>query len=352
MPASCLALRRADTLSGQPPQAKLERSQLGDVAIEGCLGRDALGLALGLHRPVVERRARAVQSRCALGAVAAHQFDLAGALQVADACACRRVRAAAAPPCPRRKSSSPAWSPGTPRPRCRPSTAKPRGLSRSEAILARNLLQESPIDTVMPSASLDLDCKARKRLRRRSSHASAPLQKIHKCLVDRYRLDQRRKLEHEGADLASDAGIFFHVRPYHHGLQRQGAETPRTSASPILLHRCGRRSRRSAQRRDGEPPTITGLSASERIVAFLDRGIEGVAIDMGDRERVDLGMAQKPRRAARQHGGRIPQRASRRQSRQNPGMVLLNSSVPIPKFAQATGTLWCELGIKGTLATL
>ena len=32
-----------------------------------------------------------------------------------------------------------------------PSTAKPRGLSRSDAILARNLLQESPIETVMAS---------------------------------------------------------------------------------------------------------------------------------------------------------------------------------------------------------
>jgi len=30
------------------------------------------------------------------------------------------------------------------------STAKPRGLLRSLAILARNLLQDSPIDTVMP----------------------------------------------------------------------------------------------------------------------------------------------------------------------------------------------------------
>ncbi len=39
-----------------------------------------------------------------------------------------------------RKAAASAW----------PSTAKPRGLSMSEAILARNLLADRPIDTVMP----------------------------------------------------------------------------------------------------------------------------------------------------------------------------------------------------------
>jgi hypothetical protein len=34
------------------------------------------------------------------------------------------------------------------------------------------------------------------------------------------------------------------------------------------------------------------------VVALLDRGIEGVAIDVGDRERLDLRMAQDARRAA------------------------------------------------------
>ena len=34
----------------------------------------------------------------------------------------------------------------------RPITEKPRGFSSSEASLARNLLQERPIDTVMPTS--------------------------------------------------------------------------------------------------------------------------------------------------------------------------------------------------------
>jgi hypothetical protein len=35
------------------------------------------------------------------------------------------------------------------------------------------------------------------------------------------------------------------------------------------------------------------------IVAFLDRGIEGVAVDMSDRKRVEFRMPQQTRLAAR-----------------------------------------------------
>ena len=43
----------------------------------------------------------------------------------------------------------------------RPMTEKPRGFSSSEASLARNLLQERPIDTVMPiSLSIRLEMVA------------------------------------------------------------------------------------------------------------------------------------------------------------------------------------------------
>jgi hypothetical protein len=41
------------------------------------------------------------------------------------------------------------------------------------------------------------------------------------------------------------------------------------------------------------------LVRERRIVAFLDRGIEGVAVDMGDRKRVEFWMPQQTGRPAR-----------------------------------------------------
>src|SRR2546429_10026338 len=68
---------------GEAPQPQLQGTELGDVAIEGGLRGNALGLALGVHRPVVEPAREAKEPR-ALAAVAAPQLALAGALQIAD----------------------------------------------------------------------------------------------------------------------------------------------------------------------------------------------------------------------------------------------------------------------------
>ena len=129
------ALEPGGDLFAQAPQAQLELTELGDVLIEGGLGRDALGLALGPDRTVVDAAGQPRKAR-AFGAVAAHQFGCAGTLQVDMVRKPLRLmglrgladaenlgdrlggQKAAASPCP--------------------STAKPRGLSRSEAILARN----------------------------------------------------------------------------------------------------------------------------------------------------------------------------------------------------------------------
>src|SRR5262249_1796036 len=65
------------------PQPQLQRTEIGDVAIKRGFRRNALGLALGADRPVVEPVREPKQPR-ALGAVAASQLALAGALQIAD----------------------------------------------------------------------------------------------------------------------------------------------------------------------------------------------------------------------------------------------------------------------------
>ena len=69
-------------------------------------------------------------------------------MRVTPARASRRW--AAAPTPGRSETGLPARNPAA---SARPMTEKPRGLARSEAIFARNLLGASPIDTVMPTSA-------------------------------------------------------------------------------------------------------------------------------------------------------------------------------------------------------
>ncbi len=113
---------------------------------------------------------------------------------------------------------------------------------------------------------------------------------------------------------AADLGVFRHVRPDHRRRAGSGA-WPRTSAWPSARRRCARCSRQVETTPRLPPPTISGLSIERRVVALLDGGVEGVAVDMGDGERVELGVADQPRRAA--GGQRVAfSGASARQSRQ------------------------------------
>src|SRR6202023_1340638 len=112
---------------------------------------------------------------------------------------------------------------------------------------------------------------------------------------------QRRELEHELAHLASHARVFLHVRPNDAGMRAQ---------PPRLEH--GHRRSHAERARDvagGEHDAALaaaddyGLVGERWIVALLDGGIKGVAIDVRDRECVEIAMAQPPRRAA---GGAAP----------------------------------------------
>ena len=114
----------------------------------------------------------------------------------------------------------------------RPSTAKPRGLSRSEAILARNLLEESPIDTVMPISVFDAAGKSRQRIlpascacRRSVPDRSRNASSIDSGSTSGVSASIMR------AHLAADRDIFLHVGP-HDARRRDTAGAPRTSASP------------------------------------------------------------------------------------------------------------------------
>ena len=120
---------------------------------------------------------------------------------------------------------------------------------------------------------------------------------IEESLVDRQRLHLRRQVEHHATHLAADAHVFLHVGPYH-------CRTLRTKAQG-LEHRHGRSDSES-------PGHVAGCShhaalaaaddhwlrRNRRIVAFFDRGVKSIAIDMGDGKAVEFGMVQQLRRAA------------------------------------------------------
>ncbi len=94
----------------------------------------------------------------------------------------------------------------------------------------------------------------------------------------------------------ADGDIFLHVGPDHH---RVGAGFQR------LEHRHGRaHAERAGDVAGGGDDAALAAADDDRlvgeggIVAFLDGGVEGVAVDMGDGKHVALGMTDKARAAA------------------------------------------------------
>ena len=125
-----------------------------------------------------------------------------------------------------------------------PSTAKPRGLSRSEAILARILLGESPIDTVMPS-SLSTSAVKRARTFAGVSRAVARCLKIEIGLVDRHARPWRERPHH-----LADRGGYAHISPCWADHRACGqSRNASTSASPSAPRRGARYSSRREPRR-------------------------------------------------------------------------------------------------------
>ncbi len=137
---------------------------------------------------------------------------------------------------------------------------------------------------------------------------------IEKGLVDRQRLDQRREREHRLAHLAAGFDVFRHVRPDHHRVR---------AAAQRLEHRHGGADAIGARHvaAGGDHAALAAaddhrLVDQRGIVAFLDRGVEGVAVDMRDGERIELG--DGARGAASRMAGSAPPCPARsaRQSRQ------------------------------------
>jgi hypothetical protein len=144
--------------------------------------------------------------------------------------------------------------------------------------------------------ALDLAGKARQYFC--GDHAVNPLGagEIQKRLVDRQRLDQRRQRLHGMAHLAADPDIFRHVgRNHDRGrTQRQRLEHRHRRAHAKRPGDVARRRYHAALAAADDDRLVGDIW----IVAFLDGGVERVAIDVGQRQRRQCRVANQARRAA------------------------------------------------------
>src|SRR6266851_5296452 len=119
---------------------------------------------------------------------------------------------------------------------------------------------------------------------------------VEKGLVDRHRLDDRRELSHLGAHGAPDLAVFRHVRADH--------DPVRTGGQRLEHRHCRAHAIKAGDVAAGEhDPTGTAANDDRTIgkvgpVAFFDRGIKGVTIDMRDRQFVERGMRDEAGRSA------------------------------------------------------
>ena len=180
---------------------------------------------------------------------------------------------------------------------------------------------------------LDLGGKARQHLGRREAVQALGAGEIEERLVDRQRLDQWRQRQHHLPHLAADARIFLHVRPHHAGLR---AEPQRLEHRHRRAHAVGAGD--IAGGGDDAAPAAADdhrLGGKRRIVALFDGGVEGVAVDMGDRKLCEFVVAHDARRAADRRSASLARTASARQSRQKALTARLGPILPLPSALRA-----------------
>ena len=111
-----------------------------------------------------------------------------------------------------------------------------------------------------------------------------------------YGFDQRGEFQHEFAHLAAYSGIFADVGPNDCGFGAKGQGFKHghggfNAFDAGHITRCGNNAARGATNDNG---FVSKLWA----IPFFNRRIEGIAVDMGNCELVDLWVAFKPRSPA------------------------------------------------------
>ena len=294
-PAIPLALARSGDLFRHAPEVTVEEIRIGGILVERRLVRDRLDRRMRATPGDGPRRAR--DARAGRPSTRSARADpVRPSAAGRRRCGCPRGRAAPG----RRRRHPRSCRTGLSRRKstvsAAPITEKPCGLSRSEAILARNLLCESPMEPVMPSSSRirrtsrasitagGAPCSRAVpvRSRKASSSDSGSTAGVRSSIIARIARD--------------DLGIDLHARLHDH---RVGAELQR------LEHRHGRAHAADARdvaggRDHAAPPAADDdrLALELGIVALLDGGIEGIAIHVRDGQRPELLVGDHTRRAA------------------------------------------------------
>jgi hypothetical protein len=206
-PAIALGLGPVGDLFGQPPDVAVEDVGIGGVLVEGRLVRDADARVRWPRRGGDPRRARgaragrpSAEARVEVAPVPAQEIG-----EGADA----RGASAACPTADAPDQADRAVAQEV-RVSAFPITEKPRGLSRSEATLARNLLCDSPTEPVMPS-SVSIR-RAGGRASRRAGAVQAPVPVRSRNASSSDSGSMRGQVLHHRADLPRDLGVAVHAR--------------------------------------------------------------------------------------------------------------------------------------------
>ena len=348
-----LRLSRRDSFSHIRQSGRSSASADGEVGVEGGLGADAARFALRHHRArVLAAGARGQPpARPRRSAAPPRSGDSAASWpsRVNPAAASRR---AIAGPTPGSKVTGSGASKAAAS--AAPITAKPRGLSRSAAILASRRFGASPTETVTPTSRSTSSAKRASTAAGGARCSAAVPDEVEHRLVDRQRLHQRRQAPHQRADAARRGDVLRHVRADHH---RVRAEPQR------LEHRHGAAHARGPGDVAGGGDHAAPAAADDhrqgqqlRPVALLDAGVEGVAIHMRDGELQQLRMPQQPPRAA---GARRPRPRPAAARQRNPGTVASAAGALIGAAATAAprtrassaGPTACSAGDRGARAS-
>ncbi len=172
--------------------------------------------------------------------------------------------------------------------------------------MARNLLQERPMETVMPTSRSTRAAISGQRLGGGRRLGAVVVGEVEIGFVEGDRLDDGGGGGEDGADVLAHPLVLGHVGGNDGGVRAQLQR---------LEHRHGRAGAELAGDVAGRRhhAASAGVADDDRLlgqlgpVALLDGGVEGVAVDVGDAERGDLGVGDEAlagaRGADRRRGG-------------------------------------------------
>ncbi len=271
-----------------------ELAEIGDVIVEGRLGRNRLHVAVAADGAGILATRQPGEARAGF-AVAADEVGGIGLLQLADG----RI-AVLAQGLGEDLAHAVDQAHGLPGEKAQRLGAADDGEAAGLVEVGRDLGEELVVAEAHRDGNahllLDLAGEAGEHFGRAGAVEGRGAGEIEKGFVDRERFNQRRHAVHQGADLAADADIFGHVGRHDHrvGAELAGGEHRHGGAHAGLAGDVAAGGDDAAL----AAPDDQRLVAQGRVVALFDRGVERVAIDVRDGQGAQLGMVDEPRRAA------------------------------------------------------